>query len=83
MGKVLRYDGLINDITTLKHAEELDNMRQEQLIQADKMVTLGILVSGVALQDSEGNLSSLQLAMTDITARKEAVQPTYIHAPRL
>jgi two-component system sensor kinase FixL len=44
----------------------------EVTIEHGEKAPLDVLVSGVALQDSEGNLSSLQLAMTDITARKEA-----------
>lgn len=47
-GKILYYDGLINDITERKKAEQLAAIKQMQLIQADKMVALGTMVTGIA-----------------------------------
>jgi PAS domain S-box-containing protein len=47
-GTPVAYDGLINDITQLKKASAEEAIRQQQLIQADKMASLGVLVSGIA-----------------------------------
>jgi PAS domain S-box-containing protein len=54
-GYPIAYDGLINDITQLKMAEVAAAQRNEQLKQADKMASLGILVSGIAHEISNPN----------------------------
>lgn len=54
-GKILYYDGLINDITERKKAEQSAAIKQQQLIQADKMVALGTMVTGIAHEISNPN----------------------------
>ncbi len=54
-GQPIAYDGLINDITQLKKAEAAAAVRNQQLKQADKMASLGILVSGIAHEINNPN----------------------------
>lgn len=54
-GNPVAYDGLINDITYLKRAEAAAVIRNRQLKQADKMASLGILVSGIAHEINNPN----------------------------
>lgn len=47
-GRVLRMVGTHVDITERRRAEERERLQALQLIQADKLASLGVLVSGVA-----------------------------------
>ncbi len=54
-GTPVAYDGLINDITDLKKAETAAAIKNRQLMQADKLASLGILVSGIAHEINNPN----------------------------
>lgn len=54
-GAVVSYDGLVRNITARKRAEALAEERRQQLMQADKLASLGILVQGVAHEINNPN----------------------------
>lgn len=54
-GNPIAYDGLINDITDLKRAEFDTSVKNRQLQQAEKLASLGILVSGIAHEINNPN----------------------------
>ena len=72
--KVISYDGIINDITTLKEAEEQNKIKSEQLIHADKMASLGTLVSGIAHEINNPN-NFILLNINFLTKVWEDIKP--------
>lgn len=47
-GRTLYIEGKLTDITARKEAQRKAEQRRQQMIQADKMAALGVLVAGVA-----------------------------------
>jgi C4-dicarboxylate-specific signal transduction histidine kinase len=56
-GSLIRAFGVLRDITDARRAEEESLRHRDELVRADKMISLGILVSGVAHEINNPNHS--------------------------
>jgi PAS domain S-box-containing protein len=61
------FDGIMEDISAFKKVEEEEELRIQQLVQADKMISLGVLVSGIAHEINNPN----QFIVSHIEALKK------------
>ena len=56
-GSLVRAFGIMHDITEARRAEEESARHRDELVRADKMISLGILVSGMAHEINNPNHS--------------------------
>ncbi|HEV7242552.1 MAG TPA: PAS domain S-box protein [Thermoanaerobaculia bacterium] len=56
-GSMIRAFGILRDITDARRAEEEGARHRDELVRADKMISLGILVSGMAHEINNPNHS--------------------------
>ncbi len=73
-GNVVRVAGLATDITVYKNAQEETLRQQQQLIQADKMASLGVMVSGIAHEINNPN-NFITMSMPLLRQAWESILP--------
>ena len=73
-GAPVRMIGTVLDITEQVRAQEEATIRQQQLVQADKMVSIGILASGIAHEINNPN-HSIMSNVSSLAAVWHSVQP--------
>jgi C4-dicarboxylate-specific signal transduction histidine kinase/putative methionine-R-sulfoxide reductase with GAF domain len=73
-GVPVRMIGTVLDITEQVRAQEEAAIRQQQLVQADKMVSIGILASGIAHEINNPN-HSIMSNVSSLAAVWHSVQP--------
>jgi PAS domain S-box-containing protein len=56
-GSMIRAFGILRDVTAAKRAEEAAARHRDELLRADKMIALGILISGIAHEINNPNHS--------------------------
>jgi PAS domain S-box-containing protein len=75
-GNVERVVGIASDISIFKQAEENERIHHRQLLQAEKMASLGILVSGVAHEINNPN-NYITLSIPLLKKMYEACMPVF------
>ncbi len=77
--RVVGLEGVIRDVTDRKIAEERHALQQEQLRQADKLKSLGVLVAGVAHEINNPN-NFISMSVDNMRVYWERILSSLEHA---